>query len=229
MKLQIFNHYFPSSLLKKVGNSDDYRSWSIDPQGQFSVKSLSTHLKSASPMDKRLFSAIWKSGSPRRINILIWIMVFGSLNNSEILQKKAPNKSLSSSICPLCLKASENLSRIFLNGFVSSFCWVKIFSLFNLAQVFDHSLNVSVAQLLSRPNLPKKSSVIWENLSKAILLELWFERDQCIFHDKARPRAKIMRFTDLNATAWCSLKKEFVNYSIQDIYLNWAALFSEPA
>ena len=43
-------------------------------------------------MDKRLFSAIWKTGSPQRINILIWIMVFGSPNSSEILQKKAPNK-----------------------------------------------------------------------------------------------------------------------------------------
>ena len=54
---------------EKVVNSDDARSWSIDPQGRFSVKSLSTHLKSASPMNKRLFSAIWRTGSPCRINI----------------------------------------------------------------------------------------------------------------------------------------------------------------
>ena len=68
-------------------------------------------------------------------------MAFRPLNSSEILQKKAPNKSLSPSICPLCLKVSENLSHIFLNGPVSSFCWVRIFSLFNLTWVFDVSLS----------------------------------------------------------------------------------------
>ena len=144
----------------KVGNSDDYRSWSIVPQGRFSRKSLSAHLKSASPMNKHLFSIIWKIGSLQRINIFIWIIVFGSLNSSEILQKKAPNKSLSPSIYPLCLKASENLSHIFLNCPVSSFCWVSIFSLFNLAWVFNRSLSASVAQLLMGSSLPKKSSII---------------------------------------------------------------------
>ena len=89
--------------------------------GRFSVKSLSSHLKTAYPMNKRLFSAIWKSGSPRRTNILIWIMIFESLNSSEILQKKSPNKYLSPSICPLCLKASETLRHIFLIYPISSF------------------------------------------------------------------------------------------------------------
>ena len=180
-------------------------------------------------MDKRLFSAIWKTGSPRRINILIWIMVFGSLNSSEILQKKAPKKCLSPSICPLCLKASENLSHIFLNCLVSSFCWVRIFSLFNLSWVFDVSLSASVVQILSGPRLPKKSSIIWDNLSKALLSEVWFERNQRIFLDKARPRAEIMLAAELKAASWCSLKKEFAHFSIQDIYLNWAAFLSHPA
>ena len=123
-------------------------------------------------------------------------MVFGSLNNLEILQKKSPNKSLSPSIGPLCLKASENLPRILLNCLVSSFCWVRIFSLFNLVWVFDHSISASVVQFLSGPILPKKSRIILEILSKALLTELWFERNQRIFHDKVRPRAKIMCAVD---------------------------------
>ena len=71
-----------------------------------------------------------------------------------------------------------------------------------------------------------KNFIIWENLSKALLSELWFER---IFLDKASPRVEIMRVADLNAVAWCSLKKEFVNYSIKDIHLNWATFLSQPA
>ena len=36
-----------------------------------------------------------------------------------------------------------------------------------------------------------------------------------------------MRAVDLNAAAWCSLKKEFANYSIQDIYLNRNAFLNQ--
>ena len=83
-----------------------------------------------------------------------------------------------------------------------------------------------MVQLLSGQILPKKSRIIWVNLLKALLSELWFERNQHIFHDKARERAEIMRAVDLNATTRCSLKK-FPNYSIQDIYLNWNAFHNQ--
>ena len=76
---------------------------------------------------------------------------------------------------------------------------------------------------------PKKPRIIWETLLEALLTELWFERNQRIFHDKARSKVEIMCEVDLNVAAWYFLKKEFVNYSIQDIYLNWAAFLSQPA
>ena len=38
---------------------------------------------------------------------------------------------------------------------------------------------------------------------------------------KQNQKAKIMYAVDLSAAAWCSLKKESANFSIQDIYLNW--------
>ena len=37
-------------------------------------------------MPKDLFSALWKSNSPNRINILIWIMLNSSLNTAYLLQ-----------------------------------------------------------------------------------------------------------------------------------------------
>ena len=46
------------SSLKKLNDSEDYRFWSIDFLGRFTVKALSAHLKTASPMDKHLFTAI---------------------------------------------------------------------------------------------------------------------------------------------------------------------------
>ena len=100
--------------------------------------------------------------------------------------------------------------------------------MFNFDWVFDRSLSTSVIQVLSGPKLPKKPCIMWENLSKALLRELWFDHNQHIFLDRARPRAEIMRVVDTNAAAWCSLKMEFVNYSIQDICLNWEAFLTIP-
>ena len=41
--------------------------------------------------------------------------------------------------------------------------------------------------------------------------------------------SNIMHSVDLNAAVWCSLNKEFENYSIQDICLNSTAFPSQPA
>ena len=149
-------------------------------------------------------------------------MLFGSLNSADILQKKSPNKCLLPSGCPFCLKANETLLHLFLLCPFSSLCWSRLFSILNIAWVFDGSLSSSILQLLEGPSLPKKSRLIWLNLSKALLAELWFERNQWIFLDKERPRPEIFPSTKRNAAAWCSLNKEFGNYSIQDICLNWA-------
>ena len=56
---------------EKVFNYQDHKIGSIDHQGRFTIKSLSVHLHSVSPMDKCLFKALWKSNSPRRVNILM--------------------------------------------------------------------------------------------------------------------------------------------------------------
>ena len=129
-------------------------------------------------MNKCLLTALWKSSSPQRINILIWIMVFGSFNSSEILQKKSPNKCLLPLTCPLCMKANEEILHLFMTCPFSSFCWGRIFSLFNFDWVIDRSLSANVFQIPTGPSLPKKSRLIWENLSKALLADLWFECNQ---------------------------------------------------
>ena len=70
---------------RNVANFPDKRLWSLKSGGVFWVKSLVSHLKISSPLEKRLEKAIWKTKSPRRVNIFIWILLFGALNCSEIL------------------------------------------------------------------------------------------------------------------------------------------------
>lgn len=91
--------------------------WSFNPIFIFGVwtllknmvKSLSKHSAASEVTDKAVYKGLWKSNSPKRVNILIWVMVFRTLNCSSVLQRKLPSHYLSPSICPLCPVASEDL------------------------------------------------------------------------------------------------------------------------
>lgn len=82
-----------------ISPNSDSRTWSLESSGFFTVRSLSRHMASSPSIEKFLFQALWKSKSPKRINILIWIMIFGNLNTTNILQRKMANHALMPSIC----------------------------------------------------------------------------------------------------------------------------------
>lgn len=96
---------------------EDCREWPLEPLGIHQVNPLSNHLNCSPSTYKLIYAALWKSKSPRKINIPIWIMINGSLNTSQILQKKLPKKSLLPSVCPLCLEDGECLKWVFTNCF----------------------------------------------------------------------------------------------------------------
>ena len=166
------------------------------------------------------------SCSPRRINVLVWIMAVGSLNCSETMQRKLSNTCLLPSVCPFCLENSELLIHLFIFCPFSSNCWFSIFSMLKSVWVFDGSFSTNVLQLLRGPYLSKKKPfLIWVNLIKALLAEIWFERNQCNASPmiKKRDWVDIVEISKRNAAAWCSSNAEFKDYSIQDICLNWTA------
>ena len=66
-------------------------------------------------------------------------------------------------------------------------------------------------------------------MSRSLIVEIWYERNQRIFHDNKRIWSDIINTAKCNATAWCSLNKDFKDHSIQDLCLNWAVFISQPA
>ena len=76
--------------------------------------------------------------------------------------------------------------------------------------------------------LPKKPKLIWINIAKALLVEIWFEPNQDISHDKGNGWFDTLDTSKRNAAAWCSLNVEFKDYSIQDICLNVSAFIHQP-
>ncbi|TYK30102.1 putative protein phosphatase 2C 51 isoform X2 [Cucumis melo var. makuwa] len=65
-----------------------------------------------------------------------------------------------------------------------------------------------------------------ENMVKALPAEIWFECNQRIFH-KGKGLSEVVDTAKRNAAAWCSLDKEFNDYSIQDLCLNWAVFLQD--
>ena len=82
---------------------------------------------------------------------------------------------------------------------------------------------VIVLQILSGPDLKKTSSILWCNVVKALLIEICFERNQCVFHNTASVWSNQFEYARLNASSWCSMVKGFQNYSTHNIHLNWQA------
>lgn len=150
----------------------DRHVWSLLRNRIFLFKSLSNHLSTISPLDTQLGKALWKSSSPRRVNILVWNMLVGHLNGSLVMQQKLPTHCLSPSICPLCLAESEDLQHIFYIFFdchFSKHCWEYLFPIFNTSWVFGNVFRQNVLQVLVGPSLKSRP--------KALLAELWFERN----------------------------------------------------
>lgn len=209
-----------------MNNARDRRVWSPEANGNFLVKSLVTHLQPASPFEGRLQQALWKTKSPKRVNITSWIMLFGQLNCSSVLQKKLPLDTLSPSICPRCKPNEEELQHLFFECRYAEKCWFSLFDCFKVNWVVGKNFRDNVLQLLMGPKFKKKSKLLCPNVVKALLTNLWFERNQRVFHDKETPWIRCLESARLNASSWCSLSKAFVDYSIQEISLNWQALMS---
>ena len=74
----------------------------------------------------------------------------------------------------------------------------------------------------------KTADLMWVDTLKALLVEIWLERNQKVFHDKLSTWMKRFEFARLNASSWCSLSKDFRDYYSQDIVLNWPAFTASP-
>lgn len=76
---------------------------------------------------------------------------------------------------------SEDLQYLFFGCCFSRSCWWRLFSFFNISWVFY----VAFKDHVVGPSLKPFPHMIWHNAIKAMLAEIWFERNQRVFHDKS--------------------------------------------
>ncbi|TYK09922.1 uncharacterized protein E5676_scaffold16G00380 [Cucumis melo var. makuwa] len=124
------------------------------------------------PLGKPLYKAIWKYGSPRRVNILFWIVVVGNLNASTVMQHKLPNSHLSPPFA-CCLRDKEDRTYSFSANI--RLCVGKICLKSLVILDFGPDFKDNVKALLRGSNLQKEATLLWENVVKAILQKYGFK------------------------------------------------------
>lgn len=71
-----------------------------------------------------------------------------------------------------------------------------------------------------------KENLLWVAVVKAILSELWLERNQRNFQSSHISWFDRFESACLKFSSWYSLSKLFVGFLVQDIYQNWDAFIS---
>ena len=104
-------------------------------------------------------------------------------------------------------------------------CWEKLFSFFNQSWVFGADFRGNIQQPFVGVQFRKIPQSLWVYVVKSLSAELWFERNQRVYHDKSFVWLDRFEVTRKNASSWCSFSKPFESYCIQEIYSNWRVLY----
>ena len=94
----------------------------------------------------------------------------------------------------------EDIQHLFSKCPYAANCWSKLLQIFNLGWV-GGSFSGNVLQILPGSNLKKTSLILWCNAVKALLVEIWFERNQRVFHNTSSVSDRF-EYAYLNASSW---------------------------
>lgn len=103
------------------------------------------------------------------------------------------------------------------------FCWSAWFSQFNMSWVYGEDSRSSIP-LLCGPNFLTKARLLWINASKAILSDIWSERNQRIFGDKSLEWVDRFELIKIRASNLFIINI-FDSYSLNDVHNNWGGFF----
>lgn len=95
----------------------DEFTWTLEPSGRFSTKSLYLKLCEGSPM--RHYAVIWKIAAPLKIRIFLWQLTRKRLPTRLLIQRR---QGPSSGRCALC-DAQEDVNHIFFECTLARFMW----------------------------------------------------------------------------------------------------------
>ncbi|OVA01501.1 hypothetical protein BVC80_1513g8 [Macleaya cordata] len=79
-----------------------------------------------------------------------------------------------------------------------------------------------------KSNLSKKGKILFKLFPTAIFWNVWTERNERIFEEKACSWIQVMEKIKLMAATWVEGKEEFRGISVEQIVVNWKEMFFDP-
>ncbi|KAJ0845145.1 putative reverse transcriptase zinc-binding domain-containing protein [Helianthus annuus] len=178
--------------------SNDTWSWSSDPSGSFSVKSVK-NLLARSIHQHSPINFEWNKWVPRKVNIFGWRLALDRLPTRVALAHR--NINITSIRCPFCGDRDETASHLFAECFVSSVVWEMVSSWLKIPPIYAFTSDdlLRVHQDITGPAAMKK-------MVQAIVLSscwsIWKQRNDTIFSGNRVDISRILAEIKTSSFLW---------------------------
>lgn len=197
------------------------RVWIPAFDGLFSSKSFFSNLSglhSSSPNFS--MSKVWKLAPPPRVGAFLWIISLGKQSTMDVLQRRRPYMALSPSVCCLCHISEESGNHIFIHCLFSYGIWSYFMQGLSLCFVMPESFCEILCQW-GVGVFGQRGCMFFLTLLHGIVWGIWKERNRIIFEDKKINLGKVIDAILSEVGSWLLVKKEFVDFSLNDFIQNW--------
>ncbi|XP_039120377.1 uncharacterized protein LOC120256778 [Dioscorea cayenensis subsp. rotundata] len=156
----------------------------LEKCGTFTVKSFYKFLIDGGTRSP-LYPLFWKIRCPSKITLLSWLAGEDKILTLSNIFKKGCNFQHSTDTCVLCHNSSETLQHLFIDCEFSKRIWAFFYH-----SLDSSSLPQSIPYLWTSwiPSLAPQSQPLWDLVSRAILWNIWLERNSRIFQLLALPQ-----------------------------------------
>lgn len=112
-------------------------------------------------------------------------MVARAINSHDRLQRKCPNWVLSPSVCVLCFEKEESIDHIFIHCPFALKGWSFLLQIFGFTRCMPSRIDDWLLEALQGWHLKGKAKILWNCAARALLWNIWLERNYGIFEDKS--------------------------------------------
>ena len=201
----------------------DRRFWRWEEKGTFSVKSLYEHFRKVevAPFPTKF---IWSALHPPRVSFFTWCVSHSKILSIENLQKRG---WFLTNRCYLCMKNLETVDHLLIHCEFTRFCWDTFLLKFGIAIAAPGTCLELLKSWSSAP-LKKRGKILWNLLPAAIWWNIWAERNNRAFNNKAKTKQQVNLDIIASLINWSSTSKSMGGIRLESVISQWENFQFDP-